>query len=126
VDLHIKRAYEPASPEDGARFLVDRLWPRGVRKEALDLTAWLKHVAPSDPLRRWFGHEPARWEAFRQRYRKELRSNPEAIQPIVEALARGRVTLVQAARDQAHNHAVVLQEYLLETVRLSGDHVAGS
>jgi uncharacterized protein YeaO (DUF488 family) len=114
VNLLIKRAYEPASPEDGSRFLVDRLWPRGIRKEALALSAWLKDVAPSDALRRWFGHDPARWVEFRRRYRTELKSNRAALQPVRDALSHGVVTLVYSAHDEAHNQAVVLREYLLK------------
>ena len=115
VKLCIKRAYEPAAPEDGSRFLVDRLWPRGVKKESLALTAWLKDVAPSNELRRWFGHDPERWTEFRRRYRAELKTQRTALQPLREALKRGPVTLVYSAHDEAHNQAVVLREYLLET-----------
>ena len=115
MKLRIKRAYEPASPEDGCRFLVDRLWPRGVKKETLALTAWLKDVAPSDALRRWFGHDPERWTEFRRRYLAELTANSQALQPLRDALQRGSVTLVYSAHDEAHNQAVVLREYLLET-----------
>ena len=114
MKLRIKRAYEPASPEDGERFLVDRLWPRGVRKEALVLAGWLKEVAPSDALRRWFGHDPERWAEFRRRYRDELKAQQEAMQPLRDALKRGPVTLVYSAHDEAHNQAVVLREFLLE------------
>ncbi|MCC6823540.1 MAG: DUF488 domain-containing protein [Verrucomicrobia subdivision 3 bacterium] len=119
MKLHIKRAYEPAAPEDGSRFLVDRLWPRGVKKETLALTAWLKDVAPSDVLRRWFGHDPERWTEFRRRYRAELKSQPKVVQPLRDALSHGVVTLVYSAHDEAHNQAVVLREYLLETKSLS-------
>ena len=115
MKLCIKRAYEPAAPEDGSRFLVDRLWPRGVKKETLALTAWLKDVAPSGTLRRWFGHDPERWTEFRRRYRAELKSQPTVLQPLRDALAHGMVTLVYSAHDEAHNQAVVLREYLLET-----------
>ncbi len=111
-EVLLKRVYEAPSPEDGCRFLVDRLWPRGVRKDTLALTAWLKEVAPSDALRRWFGHDLARWETFRRRYTEELSSRPEALRPLREALARGPVTLVYAARDPDHNQAVVLREFL--------------
>ena len=114
MNLRIKRAYEPASPEDGARFLVDRLWPRGVRKETLFLTAWLKEVAPSDALRRWFGHDTERWEEFRRRYQQELKSHRSVLQPLRDALNRGPVTLVYSAHDEAHNQAVVLREFLLK------------
>ena len=119
MKLHIKRACEPAAPEDGSRFLVDRLWPRGVKKETLALTAWLKDVAPSDVLRRWFGHDPERWTEFRRRYRAELKSQPKVVQPLRDALSHGVVTLVYSAHDEAHNQAVVLREYLLETKSLS-------
>ena len=114
MKFHIKRAYEPAAPEDGERFLVDRLWPRGVKKESLVLTGWFKDVAPSDALRRWFGHVPDRWEGFRRRYRDELKTQQAALQPLRDALKRGPVTLVYSAHDEAHNQAVVLREFLLK------------
>jgi len=114
VNLRIKRAYEPPSPDDGERYLVDRLWPRGLKKEALALSGWLKDVAPSNALRQWFGHDPARWEKFRRRYRTELKSQSKALLPLRDAVAEGPVTLVYSARDEAHNQAVVLREYLLE------------
>jgi len=113
--LQIKRAYTPAAPEDGERYLVDRLWPRGVKKEALHLTAWLKEAAPSDALRRWFGHEAERWEEFRRRYLEELKSQQDALQPLRDALKRGPVTLVYSAHDEARNQAVVLREFLLKS-----------
>lgn len=115
LKIRIKRAYEAPSPEDGSRFLVDRLWPRGVKKDTLALSAWLQEVAPSAELRRWFGHDASRWNNFRRRYRAELRSCPEALRPLREALGRGTVTLVYSARDEEHNQAVVLREFLLET-----------
>ncbi len=114
VVIRTKRVYDEPEPEDGARFLVERLWPRGVRKEALRLDGWLKVAAPSDALRRWFGHDPAKWEEFRRRYRDELRRNAGALAPLRERLATGHVTLVYAARDEAHNSAVVLKEFLEE------------
>jgi len=115
MNIKIKRAYASAAREDGERYLVDRLWPRGVRKDALALTAWLKDVAPSDALRHWFGHDPARWAEFRRRFRAELKSQPAVLQPLRDALSHGEVTLVYSAHDEAHNQAVVLREYLLET-----------
>lgn len=110
----VKRVYEPPAPEDGARFLVERLWPRGIKKAALPMDAWLKEVAPSVALRRWFGHDPAKWEVFQQRYFAELDSKPEALQPLVEAAQRGHVTLLYSARTEAHNNAVALKRYLEE------------
>lgn len=119
MELHIKRAYEPAGSEDGERYLVDRLWPRGMKKETLVLTNWLKDVAPSNALRRWFGHDPARWMEFRRRYGDELKSQRKALQPLREAVKRGPVTLVYSAHDEAQNQAVVLREYLLKSKSLS-------
>jgi uncharacterized protein YeaO (DUF488 family) len=110
--IRLKRVYEPAEADDGARFLVERLWPRGMRKEALDLDGWLKDVAPSTPLRRWFGHDPARWDEFRRRYTDELDARPSAWQPIVEAARRNTVTLLFSSHDVEHNNAVALREYL--------------
>ena len=108
--VRIKRAYEPATDDDGYRVLVDRLWARGVSKEKAHLDAWVKDIAPSTELRRWFGHDPARWDEFEHRYRAEL-DEPERHQ-LVEALAeratQGPVTLIYGARDTAHNEAVVL------------------
>ena len=110
--VKLKRAYEPASREDGTRFLVERLWPRGVKKDAVRLDAWLKDVAPSTKLRRWFGHDPARWSEFQRRYRAELDRNAEDLEPILKAARRGQVTLVYSSHDQEHNNAVVLKAYL--------------
>ena len=110
--IKVKRAYELAVRGDGKRFLVDRLWPRGVTKDALRAQAWLKDVAPSDALRRWFGHDPARWDEFQRRYFAELDAQPEAWQPVLRAARRGNVTLLYGARDVEHNNAVALKEYL--------------
>jgi uncharacterized protein YeaO (DUF488 family) len=110
--IKIKRAYEPASRTDGARFLVERLWPRGVLKAKLPIDAWLKEVGPSTELRKWFSHDPEKWIEFRQRYFRELDSRPKAWQPIVAASRRGRVTLIYSSHDTQHNNAVALQEYL--------------
>ncbi len=112
--IRIQRVYEPPQPDDGRRFLVERLWPRGVKKEVLPMDAWLKDVAPSDDLRRWFGHDPERWEEFRRRYFAELDSKPEAWRPLVEAARRGNVTLLYSARDTEHNNAIALKSYLEE------------
>lgn len=115
--IGIKRTYEPPAKSDGRRILVERLWPRGLRKAALAAHAWNKEVAPSTNLRKWFGHRTERWAEFGRRYRAELDANRAAWQPILEAAARGRVTLLYSARDTVHNGAVVLQEYLGEKAR---------
>src|SRR5690349_15904787 len=115
--IRIKRAYEPRARGDGRRVLVERLWPRGMKKEALDADAWLKEVAPSTELRKWFGHRAERWNEFRRRYRKELDANPDAWTPLLEASRRGTVTLLYSAHDLEHNGAVVLGEYLGERSR---------
>lgn len=112
IKIQIKRAYEPAAPQDGERYLVDRLWPRGMKKDALRLAGWLKEIAPSDSLRHWFGHDPARWAEFRRRYRDELKSQEAALKQLRDALKRGTVTLVYSAHDEEHNQAVVLREFL--------------
>jgi len=112
--IRIKRVYEPPEPRDGRRFLVDRIWPRGVRKDAAHIEAWLKDVAPSDELRRWFGHDPDRWTEFNRRYRTELSETPDALRPLADAARAGDITLVYGARDEQHNQAVVLKEVLEE------------
>ena len=104
--------YERAQASDGTRFLVDRLWPRGIKKEELKMEAWLKDVAPSPELRKWFAHDPARWQEFQKRYRAELKANPDSWQPLLDAARRGDVTLLYSARDTEHNSAVLLQEFL--------------
>ncbi|TIO08810.1 DUF488 domain-containing protein [Mesorhizobium sp.] len=114
-DIAVKRIYEPASPADGQRVLVDRIWPRGLRKADAALTLWLKDIAPSDELRKWFGHEPARWAGFQQRYRDELDGNGEAVGQLRALLGKGRVTLLYGAHDEMHNNAVALADYLRET-----------
>jgi uncharacterized protein YeaO (DUF488 family) len=110
--IQTRRVYETPEPSDGTRFLVERLWPRGMKKEALKLDGWLKEVAPSAELRRWFGHDPAKWKEFRRRYFTELDQHPEAWQRIQEAARRGKVTLLYSARDTEHNNAVALKQYL--------------
>lgn len=112
MDIRLKRAYEPPSRDDGARILVERLWPRGVRKEALALDLWLKDIAPSPALRRWFAHEPARFPGFIERYRGELEANADAVGELEAWLRRGRTTLVYAARDPQMNSARVLRDWL--------------
>jgi len=110
--ITLKRAYDPVSRADGTRFLVERLWPRGLSKAKLHLDAWLKDVGPSTELRKWFGHDPDKWNEFRKRYRRELDSRPDAWQPIVSAARRGPVMLVYSSHDTEHNNAVALREYL--------------
>ena len=112
ADVRIKRIYERAGPDDGARLHVDRVWPRGVTKEEAALTMWLKEIAPSTDLRKWFGHEPARFAEFRRRYLDEIRANAPAIDRLRAYLESGRVTLLYAAHDPAHNNAIVLANYL--------------
>lgn len=124
--LRLKRAYEPAAPEDGERYLVDRLWPRGVKKAGLALTGWLKEVAPSNALRRWFAHDPARWTEFRRRYRSELKAQRTELQSLRDALKRGPVTLVYSAHEEAHNQAVVLREFLLKASSAARRHRQGT
>jgi uncharacterized protein YeaO (DUF488 family) len=115
--IQIKRAYEPRSADDGARYLIDRLWPRGVRKEDLDVRDWLKDVAPSADLRRWFGHDPAKWDEFQNRYQAELADKPDTWQPLLDAAREGTLTLVYSAKDTEHNDAVVLKAWLDEQMR---------
>jgi uncharacterized protein YeaO (DUF488 family) len=110
--IRLKRVYETPEAADGTRILVERLWPRGTRKEDAHLDAWLKETAPSTELRRWFGHDPARWDAFRARYAAELDAAPAAWQPILLAARAGPVTLLFSSRDLEHNNAVALKAYL--------------
>jgi len=112
--IRVKRVYDPPAADDGARFLVERLWPRGMKKEALPMDGWPKDVAPSDALRRWFGHDPAKWAEFRRRYKAELDDNRAAWEPILEAARLGDVTLLYSAHDTEHNNALVLKTYLEE------------
>ena len=111
-DIRVKRIYDPPNGKDGARVLVDRLWPRGVRKEGAQLTLWLKDIAPSDELRRWFGHDPARFAEFSRRYRAELSANKDAVSRLETLVKTGPVTLLYAAHDTEHNNARVLADYL--------------
>lgn len=112
TQVQCKRAYDELSKDDGYRVLVDTMWPRGVSKEDLPLDAWKKELAPSKELRQWFGHEPARWAAFYQKYHKELREAPEALDDLLAASAGGVLTLVYAAKDREHNNAVALKQYI--------------
>lgn len=111
-NIRVKRIYEPASAEDGTRVLVDRLWPRGVRKQSAALSLWLKDIAPSPELRQWFDHDPSRWQEFGRRYRAELHRNDETVGQLREILKLGRATLLYGAHDTAHNHALILADFM--------------
>jgi uncharacterized protein YeaO (DUF488 family) len=119
VKLQIKRIYEPAAAADGTRVLVDRLWPRGVSKQRAKLELWLKEVAPTPALRKWFNHDPARWQEFGRRYRTELAANAIAVARLRDLLKNGAVTLLYAAHDPQHNHALVLAGFLTRPRRAS-------
>jgi uncharacterized protein YeaO (DUF488 family) len=110
--IHLARVYDRDAPGGGPRFLVERLWPRGVRRADLQLTDWLRDAGPSDELRRWFGHDPRKWDEFRRRYSAELDGRPESWRPLLEAAAAGEVTLLYSSRDAEHNNAVALREHL--------------
>ena len=112
-NVRLKRAYEQPSSEDGTRVLVDRLWPRGVRKTSASIDFWVKDVAPSTELRKWFGHDPIRWDEFQRRYQAELARHPDALEELRALAKGGRLTLVYAARDELHNEAIVLRDLLI-------------
>ena len=110
--INIKRVYEGPEKSDGKRILVDRLWPRGLTKAEAEVNLWLKDIAPSTTLRKWFGHQPGKWEEFKKRYSAELERNTEQVSLLERELSAGKVTLVYAAKDQEHNGAIVLKEFL--------------
>lgn len=110
--IRLKRVYEAVESSDGTRLLVERLWPRGVKKETLRIESWVKDAAPSTELRKWFAHDPAKWEEFRKRYFAELRANPEGWETIAEAARKGTVTLLYSSHDEEHNNAVALRDFL--------------
>lgn len=112
MSIKIKRAYEDSDPGDGKRFLVDRVWPRGVKKEDLDIEDWLREVAPSKELRQWFAHDPEKWNKFQEYYVRELEENTGGWRPILREVSAGTVTLVYSANDPDHNNAVVLKNFL--------------
>ncbi len=107
-----KRVYEKPSASDGARILVDRLWPRGISKQKARISLWLKEVAPGSKLREWFSHDPAKWKEFKTKYFKELDANAKVVSALAEKSKHGKVTLVYAAKDELHNNALALKEYL--------------
>ncbi len=110
--IKTKRIYDPASPEDGRRILIDRLWPRGIKKEEAKIDEWLRDIAPSTELRKWFSHDPEKWQEFRRRYKRELESKSELVQSLKATAKKGTVTLVFAAKDTEHVNAAVLKEVL--------------
>ena len=118
--IKLKRVYDPPAANDGIRFLVERLWPRGIKKAALRLDAWLKDVAQSTELRRWFGHDPKKWLEFRKRYFAELRSKPDALEPIFKAARNAPVTLLYSAHDTEHNNVVALKDFLETKLKRAG------
>jgi uncharacterized protein YeaO (DUF488 family) len=117
MTIRVKRVYEPVAEDDGYRILVDRLWPRGIRKTDAEVDLWLKDAAPSTDLRRWFNHEPEKWKAFKTRYFAELDGNRQKLQPLLDAANAGNLTLVYSSRDEEHNQAIALREYLERLLR---------
>ncbi|MGL4284999.1 MAG: DUF488 domain-containing protein [Phreatobacter sp.] len=115
MQVSVRRVYDPAEPADGRRILVDRVWPRGLSKDKAALDAWMRDVAPSSELRRWFNHLPERWEAFKERYRAELAAQPAALEALRGLASKQHVTLLFGARDAVHNQAVALKEILEST-----------
>ncbi|MGA9525820.1 MAG: DUF488 domain-containing protein [Myxococcaceae bacterium] len=115
--IQLRRVYDPPEHDEKTRYLVERLWPRGIKKTELAFDAWLKDVAPSTELRRWFGHDPAKWTEFQRRYDEELRSRPEAWKPILDSARKGSVTLLFSSRDVEHNNAVALKQFLERRLR---------
>lgn len=112
MTIDLKRTYDAPAKSDGHRILVDRIWPRGITKDDLQIDAWLKAVAPSDQLRKWFGHDPTKWDEFKKRYAGELEQHADALEQLVEIARAGDVTLVFSAKDTEHNNAVALKEHL--------------
>lgn len=115
ANIKLKRAYEPPAGDDGTRVLIDRLWPRGLSKEKAAVDQWLKEIAPSTELRKWFGHDPARWQEFRRRYAAEVYQHAELLEQLRSLARKGRLTLVYSAHDEQHNDAVELRELILDT-----------
>ena len=121
MSIHLKRAYDEPSDADGVRVLVDRLWPRGVAKETARIDRWLKDLAPSAALRKWYGHDPAKWDPFKARYFRELDGQPELVAELKRLARKQRVTLVFGARDDPHSNAAALKEYLSRPGRRRGN-----
>lgn len=112
MPIHVKRAYDTPTKRDGTRYLVDRIWPRGVKKDEIAIEAWLKELGPSNELRKWFAHDPARWAEFKKRYFKELDGKKDLWEPVRSEARKHTVTLVYSAKDEEHNQAVALREFL--------------
>lgn len=112
MNIQLKRIYEPFSKEDGYRILVDRLWPRGFTKQKAALDLWLKEIAPSTKLRKWFGHDPEKWKEFQKKYRIELKQNKEALDRLMDYIKKGKVTLLYGAKDEEHNEAQVIKDFI--------------
>ena len=119
--INLSRGHDHEPSGEGKVFLVERLWPRGIRKDAIPMDGWLRDVARSGELRTWFSHDPERWQEFRRRYFAELDANPQSWQPLVDATAQGSVTLLFSSRDEEHNNAVALRDYLLSHMERSDD-----
>ncbi|MBZ0300849.1 MAG: DUF488 domain-containing protein [Anaerolineae bacterium] len=117
MTIALKRIYEPIEEQDGYRVLVDRLWPRGIRKNAAAIDLWLKDIAPSTALRQWFNHDPKKWDDFKARYFVELDDNQEYLQPLLDTIREGNISLIYSSRDEMHNQAVALREYLETLIR---------
>ena len=120
MDIEIKRVYEPASKDDGYRVLVDRLWPRGMKKEEVEFDLWLREVAPSNSLRKWYGHDPERWEEFKKRYARELEDKKELVEQIESKAKDEKVTLLFSSKEEHNNNAQALKEYIERSLRPSG------
>ena len=117
AEIQLKRAYEKPGSSDGCRILIDRIWPRGVSIEELKIDEWLKDIAPSTSLRKWFGHEPDKWNEFKKRYFEELKHNKELTNRIIEKMHQDEVTFVYSAKDREHNNAVALKEYIEKQIK---------
>lgn len=126
TEIQLKWVYEPAAESDGKRLLIDRLWPRGVKKETLRMDGWLKEVAPTDRLRKWFSHDPAKRDEFQKRYRTELSAQPEKWRPLLAFTAKSKVTLLFSARDLEHNNAAVLKDFLEKQSKKRRQHSSKS
>lgn len=116
MDIRLKRAYDEPAPDDGCRVLVDRIWPRGIARKEARLDDWLKDIAPSSELRRWFGHDPEKWSEFVEKYFRELDRQDELVEKLAKHAGNGRLTLIFAARDREHNNAAALKRYLEERI----------